>query len=47
MKTISKHFASLKEAEKYQSRLINKWDYVQLVQLPLFRENGLYMWNVK
>lgn len=47
MKTIAKHFASLKEAEKYQSRLINEWDYVQLVQFPLFSENGLYMWNVK
>ena len=47
MKLISKHFESLKEAERYQGGLINKWDFVQLVQFPIFGESGKYMWHVK
>lgn len=46
-KEIIKNFLSLKEAERYQSRLINKWDCVKLVQFPLFGESGKYMWHVK
>lgn len=47
MKTISKTFESLKEAERYQSRLYNEWDYVKLVQFPIFGESGKYVWHVK
>lgn len=47
MKLISKHFSSLKEAEKYQSKLVNEWDCVRLVQFPIFGESGKYVWHVK
>lgn len=47
METIGKHLKSLKEAERYQNRLYNQFDYVRLVSYPLFSEEGDYIWNVK
>ena len=46
-KEIITYFSSLKEAERYQNRLYNKWDFVQLVQFPIFGESEKYVWHVK
>ena len=46
MKTISKHFDSLKKVEKYQNRLYNKYDSVKLVSFPHFCESGMYIFIV-
>lgn len=47
MKTISKQFATRKQAERHQNRLYNQYDSVQLIKAPMFGESGLYVWNVK
>lgn len=45
--TIVKHFARLRQAEKYQERLYDKYDHVRLIRCPLSDEDGLYIWEVK
>jgi hypothetical protein len=47
MKTIVKHFDSLKKAEQYQDKLYDKYDHVRLVRWPSFSEAGDYAWEVK
>ena len=47
MKTITKHFTSLKKAEDFQNLLYDKYDYVCLNQSPLFSESGTYVWEVE
>ena len=47
MKTITKTYTKLKQAESYQNRLYNKYSYVRLVSSPLFSEEGKYVWHVK
>jgi hypothetical protein len=46
METISKQFKTLKQAEKYQNSLYNKYPYVQLVSYPIFSEEGEYTWEI-
>jgi len=45
--TITKTFVTLKQAERYQNSLYNKYDYVRLVCSPRFTEEGVYSWEVK
>lgn len=46
MKTITKHFDTLKQAERYQNRLYGRYDKVRLVRSPRFSEAGTYVWEV-
>jgi hypothetical protein len=46
MKTITKHYKTLKQAERYQNLLYNKYDIVRLVRSPFFGEEGNYTWQV-
>jgi hypothetical protein len=46
MKTITKTYSTLKQAEQYQNRLYNKYAHVRLVRAPLFSEEGVYVWQV-
>ncbi len=43
---ITKYFKSLIQAERYQNRLYNRYDSVQLVKSPRFSEDGYYSWLV-
>ena len=45
-KTIEKQYDTLKQAERYQNRLYNRFDSVRLVRSPLFSESGKYVWEV-
>jgi len=45
-KTIRKEYKTLKQAERYQNMLYNKWDSVKLVSSPRFEEEGIYVWEV-
>jgi hypothetical protein len=47
MKTISKQCKTLKQAERYQNRLYEKYQRVRLVKFPWFTEKGSYVWEVK
>lgn len=47
MRTISKHFGTLKAAERYQSRLYGQYDHVRAVAWPAFSESGVYVWEVR
>jgi hypothetical protein len=46
MKRIKKTYKTLKQAERYQNRLYNKYNSVQLVSFPRFSEDGEYVWEV-
>lgn len=46
MKTIRKHFTSLKQAERYLNTLYNKYDHVQCISIPQ-GEAGTYTFEVK
>jgi hypothetical protein len=46
MTTISKYFKSIKQAEKYQNSLYNKFPYVRLVTSPIWSEEGKYIWEI-
>jgi hypothetical protein len=41
---ITKTYKTLKLAERYQNRLYNKYNSVQLVSFPRFSEEGQYVW---
>lgn len=47
MKTITKNFTTLKQAERFQNGLYEKYNSVQLVSFPRFEEAGTYVWHVK
>lgn len=47
MKTVSKHFDTLEQAEKCQDKLYDKYNHVRLVKSPMFEESGTYTWEVK
>lgn len=42
----SKLCTSSKQAERFQWKLYQQWDSVQLVKAPVFQEQGLYIWAV-
>jgi hypothetical protein len=46
MNTISKRFRTIKQAERYQNSLYNKFPYVRLISSPVWSEEGLYQWEV-
>jgi len=46
METITKRFKTIKQAEKYQNSLYNKFPYVRLISSPLFSEEGQYIWEI-
>ena len=47
MKTITKTFETLKQAERHQNSLYGKFNHVRLVRSPRFGESGVYAWEVK
>jgi hypothetical protein len=46
MKNITKWFATIKQAERYQMTLYSKWNFVNLLSAPRFSEDGNYTWQV-
>ena len=46
MHTIERRFKTLKQAEKFQNSLYNKFPYVRLIYWPLFSEEGSYTWQI-
>ena len=46
MKTISKHFKTIKQAVNFRSKLYQKYDFVKITDAPLFDENGTYVFSV-
>jgi hypothetical protein len=46
LKTISKKYNTLRQAERYQNLLYNKFDNVKLIKSPMFTEYGTYVWAV-
>lgn len=46
MKTISKRFATLRDAGIYQNRLYNKFNHVKLISFPFSNDAGIYVWEV-
>jgi hypothetical protein len=45
-KRIVKTYKTLRQAERYQNLLYNKFDSVKLVRSPMFTEYGIYAWEV-
>ena len=45
METITKYFKSIKQAERYQNSLYNKFPYVRLINFPMWEE-GHYTWEI-
>lgn len=45
--TIAKTFDTLRQAERFQSRLYDKYESVRLVLFPRFSEAGKYVWEVR
>jgi len=43
---IARLFGNLKQAEKFQDKLYDKYNGVSLVRSPLFAEEGIYEWEV-
>ena len=46
MMEVRKYCKSLKQAERKQQDLYNKFPSVTLVSSPLWAEEGLYIWDV-
>ncbi|MHB9056187.1 MAG: hypothetical protein ACYC2P_08570 [Paludibacteraceae bacterium] len=47
MKTISKHFETIKQAVNFRTKLYKKYDFVKITDAPLFEESGTYVFSVK
>ena len=47
MKTIIKNCTTLKQAERFQNGLYEKYNSVKLASAPMFSEAGRYVWQVK
>ena len=47
MKTISKVFKTMKQAERFQTALYNKYQKVVLVSFPIYWTTGTYTWEVQ
>lgn len=45
-KIIRKYFKTLKQAEKYQDKLYNKYSNVEVIGWPQFTEAGTYTFRV-
>ena len=46
MKTIRKAFKTMKQAERYQQALCNRYNHVELVSFPIYWQSGTYIWQV-
>ena len=46
MKTISKKFKTIKQAVNFRSKLYEKYDFVKIIETPLFDEEGIYTFSV-
>ena len=46
MKQIKRFFNWMRDAEKFQNRLYNKYNSVKLVRYPQFDKAGFYVWEV-
>ena len=46
MKTITKTYKRLAQANRQHTFLQNKWHYAKLVRSPRFGEEGVYAWEV-
>ena len=46
-RTITRTFATIKEAEHYQQKLYARYDYVRLIGSPRFNEYGKYTWDCR
>ena len=47
MKTISKHFETIKQAVNFRAKLYEKYDVVKMTDAPIFEERGIYTFSVK
>lgn len=43
---VTRKCSSLKQAERWQMRLYNKYTTVRLFRWPAFSEDGFYSWHV-
>ena len=43
---ISRTLKTVQQANRYQWKLYQQWDSVQLVSFPVFSESGQYVWAV-
>lgn len=46
MQRITRTFDTMKQAEKFQEKLWNKYARIELVSFPMFSEAGKYVWFV-
>jgi hypothetical protein len=46
MKLINKHFKTIKQADRYHLRLMDKYNSVKIINYPRFSETGLYTWQI-
>jgi hypothetical protein len=44
--TIQKYFKTLKQVERFQSKLYNQYNSVKLVFFPIYSEDGIYTFFV-
>jgi hypothetical protein len=47
MKTITKHFDTMKQAERFLNKLYSQFDFVNLISYPVFSESGIYTFQIK
>jgi hypothetical protein len=47
VETITRHFCTLKQAERFLNRLYDKYESVRCVRSPLFSEEGYYYYEVQ
>lgn len=45
-KTLVRSGITVKQAERFQNALYNKYDHVRLVTAPTFSLTGTYIWEV-
>ena len=46
MKTIKKHFDTIKQAVNFRSKLYQKYEFVKITETPLIEESGEYVYVV-
>ena len=44
--TIPKTFKTMRQAERFQNGLYNRYESVKLIRTPLSSEDGQYVWEV-
>jgi hypothetical protein len=46
MKTISRFFETLEQAENFMEELYDQYKSVTLISFPIVGSDGIYIWNV-